>query len=408
MNPFKVIVASPVWSLNGPNVFAENLVRGLNSSGIESHIVITRPDWNDAKPLPLPGDIRLEHLRIPRHASLRLRWRTMIRYLQELAPCIYIPNYDFTHSCISPQLPETVRIVGIVHSDDPQHYEHASRLGCYWNAIVAVSPEIASQTAALDASFFSRIATIPYGVEIPTIFSQNTAARDTELRLIYAGRLVQEQKRVFDLPRIMRELIDRGVPARLTVAGSGSDRDQLMRVCDELGVRQHVAFAGTLSNARMGELLAVHDVLLLTSEFEGLPLSLLEAMGQGCIPVVTDIRSGIRELIQDGVNGYRIAVADIRAFADRLSLLQRSLELRQAMAAKAYATVSGGGYRIRDMVASYTGLFRHVIEQSEAGAYRRPVAAIVPPPSVPWPEYLPGRLQGIGHRGKRLLADTKD
>ena len=56
------------------------------------------------------------------------------------------------------------------------------------------------------------------------------------------------------------------------------------------------------------QILEQQDAYILTSEFEGMPNALNEAMARGCVPVVTDIRSGIPELVRYGVNGYRVPV----------------------------------------------------------------------------------------------------
>ena len=139
-----VILAAPKWGLNGPNVFSANLARALNALGMAAHIVLTRPDWVDTKPLPKPGDIPFRTLPVRPFMSFRNRCAAMIRYLEQHSPCVYIPNHDFGHSCISPQLSNRIVAVGILHSDDPQHYEHAVRLGGYWNRTVAVSAAIAA------------------------------------------------------------------------------------------------------------------------------------------------------------------------------------------------------------------------------------------------------------------------
>jgi len=373
--------------------------------GIVSQIVLTRPDWFDTKPLPLPADVRIVELPIARYASLRARWRMMIRYLEDLAPCIYIPNYDFIHSSVCPQLSERVRIVGIVHSDDPQHYEHVLRLGRFWNAIVGVSHTIAAQTVALDHSLVSRTSVIPYGVEVAGALPERRP--DSVLRIVYAGRLAQYQKRILDLPRIVRALVDRGVPVQLSIAGSGSEQERLREACAASKVQHQMTFLGTLSNSRLREIMSQNHAFILTSDFEGLPLGMLEAMGQGCIPVVTDIRSGIPELVQNGINGYRVPVGDIEKFADCLTVLHRDVGLRREMAERTYKTVATGGYRIEDMLARYVTLFERVLEQSELGAYQRPSASILPAPSLYWPEYLPGALQRIGHYVRRLLTEMK-
>ena len=85
---FNVVVATPAWSLNGPNVFAANLVGGLRAAGVRAHILLTRPDWSDGKPMSWPPGVPLRTLPVGRYASLRSRWRAMSRYLEEMTPCI--------------------------------------------------------------------------------------------------------------------------------------------------------------------------------------------------------------------------------------------------------------------------------------------------------------------------------
>ena len=64
------------------------------------------------------------------------RWEALRDYLQALTPTVYFPNYDFENSSVAPALRNEVGMIGVVHSDDPHHYEHVQRLGRYWNAVV--------------------------------------------------------------------------------------------------------------------------------------------------------------------------------------------------------------------------------------------------------------------------------
>ncbi|MGH7449866.1 MAG: glycosyltransferase [bacterium] len=83
----------------------------------------------------------------------------------------------------------------------------------------------------------------------------------------------------------------------LTIIGSGVEEEALRQACAAFEARGAVRFLGTLSNEHVLKVFAASDVFILPSEFEGLPVSLLEAMARGCIPVVSNIRSGIPERI---------------------------------------------------------------------------------------------------------------
>jgi glycosyltransferase involved in cell wall biosynthesis len=394
---FNVVASSPTWGLSGVNTFTVNLMRGLSAAGVPCRIVLTEADrLTDRYAMPLPTDILIEKLPASRWASWHTRWQAMIDYLEALGPCIYLPNYDYSYSCISPALSTHVSIIGIVHSDDPQHYEHVARLGKYWNAIVAVSQAVAERTIALNPLLADKVTTIRYGVEAPSCLPKRQSGSDLPIRVVYTGRLVQQQKRVLDLPRIIAALAEQQVPVELTIVGDGAERWRLGEMCSELGVSDSVQFFGMLSNRQVLRVLEQSDVFILPSEFEGLPVSLLEAMARGCIPVVADICSGVPELVQDGINGYRLPVGNIRGFAERLALLQRDPELRQELASRAHHTVWTGGFRLDDMAQSYLALFERVREQVRTGFYCRPPGPITPPAPQTWKDRLPVPVRALG------------
>src|SRR3954466_14040926 len=101
----KVIVTSPVWSLNGINLFAADLVTGLLERGVDARILLTGVTYREKKPIPIAKNIPAEQLPIPALATWRRRRNSLARYLIANAPCIYIPNHDFAHSCVSADLP---------------------------------------------------------------------------------------------------------------------------------------------------------------------------------------------------------------------------------------------------------------------------------------------------------------
>ena len=79
-------------------------------------------------------------------------------------------------------------------------------------------------------------------------------------------------------------------------------------------------------------------MIALLSDYEGLPIALLEAMACGCVPVCLSMRSGIPELIQDGVNG--IIVPDRESsFTAAVQRLKDDVEFRDRLSSNARKTV---------------------------------------------------------------------
>lgn len=405
---YRVVVALSSGTVSGVDVFSVHLARKLNSRGIAAHILLTRPfaTWN---PMPLPADVPSHELPVSRDDPWGSRWQTMIRYLESQAPCIYIPNYDYEYSCVSPKLSSRVQVVGVVHSDDPDHYEHVARLGRFWDAVVAVTPVVAQRTLAMLPDLSERLVTIPYGVPMPEALPVRPSLGTGALKLVYAGRLEQPQKRVLDLPLVLERLLAKGVPAELTIVGDGPARGDLQRACAGLVARGAVRFLGTLPNAAVLGLFEQSHVVVLTSAFEGLPICLLEAMSRGCVPVVTDVRSGIPDLVEDGVTGFRVPLGDAEAFADRLALLRADPERLGGLSLGAARAIRERGYDADRMVERYVQLFERVLEMSRTGAFRRPRGPILWPPTLAdadWKDRLPPRLRAVGTwvmRGLRLI-----
>ena len=104
----------------------------------------------------------------------------------------------------------------------------------------------------------------------------------------YAGRMVRSAKRVDRIPRICRLLDERNVPYRFEFLGDGPERAQLER---QLGGSPKFVFHGIREGEDYWRITTGWDVSLLVSDFEGGPLTILEGMGCGVIPVVPRIQS---------------------------------------------------------------------------------------------------------------------
>jgi glycosyltransferase involved in cell wall biosynthesis len=96
----------------------------------------------------------------------------------------------------------------------------------------------------------------------------------------------------------------------------------------ELGLEQNVLFAGSAADVR--PYLAAADVFVLSSDREGLPLVLLEAMAFG-LPCVVSDAGGAREAVRDGVNGFVVEPGSAPALEEGIERLFASPELRARM-----------------------------------------------------------------------------
>jgi len=413
---YRVIIGATSWTVNGVNVFSANLARGLVAAGVPAEVLLTEEDTDlvqaTERPMPRPAGVPFTRLPVERSAGWGAHWGAMVRYLEEAAPCIYVPNSDWRHSCVCPRLSRDVVTIGVIHSDDPLHYDHIRRLGDYWNAAAAVSDAVARRAAQAGPTAAGRITTIPIGVRIPAALAPRSTSVGP-LRLIYHGILKQHQKRVLEFPKIVAAARDLGVPVHLSLVGAGPDEHALREAARDLVDQGLIRFHGVVSPDETAALLEAHDVYLLASEFEGMPNALIEAMSRGCVPIVTRVESGVPELIRDGENGFLVPVGDVHAFAERLRVLWHEPGLRGRMSASAFATVRDGPYSVDSMVESYRRLFDRAFNDARTDRFVRQQGLLSPPPPEVegvslFPVELPHLASGVGAFPSREDAEDYD
>ena len=241
-------------------------------------------------------------------------------------------------------------VIYMLHGDSEYYYDLAVRHDEIVHGFIAYSRRIYDELIARLPHRASTIFHLPYGIPLPSSVRRPAGG---PLRAIYAGRLEQRQKGIFDLPDIDRALQAMGVTVAWTVAGGGPDESALrLRWAFNPAVR----WMGTLTTANLLDLHAQQDVFVLPTRHEGFPVALLEAMGAGLPAIVSDIASGVPEIVESGVNGERLPVGDARAFAGAIAGLDRDRNRLEAMSAAARHAVASR-FDIRDRVADYQALY---------------------------------------------------
>jgi glycosyltransferase involved in cell wall biosynthesis len=123
--------------------------------------------------------------------------------------------------------------------------------------------------------------------------------------------------------------------ARLVLVGTGPLEAQLRATAGDLGIGDRVVFTGMRDD--VNQLLPGFDVFALSSRFEGLPISLLEAMATG-LPCVATRVGGIPEVVHDGLDGLLVEPGDPQSLAISISKLLLDDRLRGELGANAAAT----------------------------------------------------------------------
>lgn len=295
-----------------------------------------------------------------------------------------------------PHLPERIRVVARCANG----FDHGYRITMAGRErlarIVALSPRLHDDLIAEHGADPAKVVLIPNGID-PTPFETAFAAargRGELLTIGFLGRLEHNQKGVLHLPAIVRELTAREIRFHLSIAGSGRHEPRIRRELSEAVKAGQVSFLGKLTHDEVPGFLARCDVFAFTSQFEGLPNALLEAMMAGCAPVCFRI-DGITDFVVDeGTTGMLAPQGDAARFADCVAALASD---RDRLAAMAHA--AGSTARERFSAArcaeAYAAEYRRVMAEPPPAWTPRPWNAFKPEANFPqdWRRFIPPRVE---------------
>ena len=182
-----------------------------------------------------------------------------------------------------------------------------------------------------------------------------------EFDIAYLGRLVP-MKNVLLLPRILLAL----QPAKPTlhIIGGGESEHVLRRAIYAAGLAEQVTFAGELPHTEAMAYLRRARVMLLPSLWEGLPLSVVEAMNYGIPVVASDVR-GTNELIVDGQTGFLVPVNNVTGYAERVKQLLSDESLRRDIGERAVTRVRAT-FSMERQVAEHLNLYAYLAASKDA------------------------------------------
>lgn len=205
-----------------------------------------------------------------------------------------------------------------------ERYNSATRLLSRWtwsqqDAVVAVSADVANsirRNLGVDVPIY----TVVNGVDVRRFDPVGSDGADVRLALGISGSspvvgtvaVFRVQKRLDHWLAAAKLIRDARPESRFLLVGDGPERETVLREAATMGLSDVLLWVGLNKDVR--PYLAAMDVFLMSSEFEGLPIALLEAMAMGVPPVATAV-GGVPEVVQNGVSGLLVPFGSISELA---------------------------------------------------------------------------------------------
>ena len=229
---------------------------------------------------------------------------------------------------------------------------------------VAVSEEVAISLNQLYGIRQCRV--IPNGISQHRYANPQTARskwraregfRDDQILFVCVARFA-EQKNHALLLKAFAQGPASDPNAHLVLVGEGGLQEQLESQAEDLGVSRQVHFLGLRTD--IPDVLGATDVFVLSSAWEGNPLSMMEAMAAG-LPIVSTAVGGVPDLIANGREGFLVPPGDVKGFSGAMTFLLRDRETRRSMGTAA-AQRAKENFDVSKMVRAYEQLYENLID----------------------------------------------
>src|SRR3954469_7319915 len=378
-------------NVGGPSIQAITLTRRLEARAYRTRLVRGREGGAEGSMDYLASELGVVTTRVPMRRDPGLGDLSALRRLVSILRADR-PEIVHTHAAKAGALGRVAALIAggqsrpvlvhTFHGHSLTGYFPGRTAGVYrtierWlarrtDALVAVSPEVRDELVRLGVAGPELFVVVPVGFDLARFLDDSGRARrraalraqwglaaDADLVTLVA-RLVAV-KRVDRFLEVALLLADRP-RARFVVVGDGDLRDGLATSPQARSLGERLVWAGFRRD--MADVLFASDVVMLTSDHEGTPVSLIEAQAAAVPVVATDV-GGTRSAVRDGETGVLAAAADVRGLAASAGALldDRERAARMADAGRRHAV---SRYTLERLVDDHDRLYRSLLDRRQA------------------------------------------
>ena len=353
----KILQVIPYFCFGGAETMCENLTYALRELGHEVCVVSLYPEHTPISQRMEKAGVRIEYLDKKLGLDLSMIPK-LCRIMKAEKPDVVHTHLDvIKYAVAAAKLAGIKKCVHTLHT--LAHKEAEGRIqkivnGFYfrrgWSVPVALSPLVYQTIVDFYGMDGDRVPVIFNGVDL-TRCPVRKAYTDGDLTIVHVGRMNPE-KNHDGLLRAFLMVLEAYPNCRLQLVGDGELREEIENQVQELGMKNQVSFLGYQSDVY--PYLDEADIFVLPSSYEGMPMTIIEAMGSG-LPVVASAVGGIPDMICDGESGLLIS-PEPESIRDALLTLIRDRSLREKLGRN--AVVDSKRFSSLNMALEYCRVYR--------------------------------------------------
>ena len=372
MKKIKVVHIVPMLGPGGAERVAVDIVRGLNRQRFEVSVIsIWRRTGCELESFLDKCDARVEYLGKGWGFDGRI-YRRLHRVLKEHHPdVVHTHLHVLRYALPSLLLLKPPAVVHTVHNLAEREIEPRARCIQRYALSHGIVPVAVSEEVALSLKGVYGIRqcrVIPNGIPTDCYAHAHGTRMEWRAKVGFTDHHVlfvcvarfAEQKNHALLLKAFSQGPASDPNANLVLVGDGALQEQLESQAENLGVARQVHFLGLRTD--IPDLLAAADVFVLSSDWEGNPLSMMEAMACG-LPIVSTAVGGVPSLIANGREGFLVPRGDVKGFSGAMTFLLRDRKTRRSMGTAA-ARRAKENFDVSKMVRAYEQLYENLIDHA--------------------------------------------
>jgi glycosyltransferase involved in cell wall biosynthesis len=326
----KIIQVIPSFAFGGAEIMCENLIYALRRQGHEvlavslfdSRTAITERIENNG--------IKLFFMGKRPGLDLSMKGRLKRLFKAEKPDVVHVHLNAIKYVAPAAKAAKVSKCVYTVHNLAEKDAGGISqKLNAYFFSHSMATPVALSSTVKESISRVygiceCKIPIVFNGIDLSKCSSKQTYALGERVEILHIGRFF-EQKNHAGMLRAFALIKEQHPNAILRLVGDGELRSAAEALASELGIADSVIFEG--AQADVYKYLRAADLFILPSLYEGMPITLIEAMGSG-LPIVATAVGGVPDMLEDGVSAS-LCPCDVESIAKACNSLIESEELRE-------------------------------------------------------------------------------
>lgn len=306
----KILICKDYLSMGGMTTYIMHLAEALNKNN-EVHLICTHYKGNFYDQAKAEFH---EAYAWDKDLKFFTRCIKIFKKIKALNPDVIFINHAPLINMLLPFLPKHIKIISVIHSDDPKYYIQGSFYKPWIDQFICPAPKLKKELNKKYKVSEKNILVIPHGVKSPKSISQKI--RNS---IVFIGNIDLHKGCDMLIP-CFQEIHKEEPSATLTIVGDGPKTKLLKEQIKGLpDLTDKVKLIPKLSHNEVYSLLSKMEILFFPTKLESFGYVIPEAMINGVIPVVSKLEGITDQFITDGKNGFLCNPDEPKCFFQKIS-----------------------------------------------------------------------------------------